>query len=67
MDLELATLRDIVKELERRRLPFLLVGIEATNASRDATVIVSAGTNQCAVGDLLRMARNLLEGGNDFE
>jgi hypothetical protein len=42
MDLELATLNDIVEELRRRRMRFVLVAVEPNNHSTTATVMHAA-------------------------
>lgn len=62
MDLQLATFADIVRELERRKVQYLLVGVEPTNKQEDATVHVSAAaTSRQAFVRLLRLARSAFE------
>jgi len=42
MDLELATMNDIVDELRRRRMRFVLVAVEPSNNTTAATVMQAA-------------------------
>jgi hypothetical protein len=42
MDLELTTLNDIVNELRRRRMRFVLVAVEPSNNEREATIMHAA-------------------------
>ncbi len=42
MDLELATLNDIVDELRRRRMRFVMVAVEPSNNTTSATVMHAA-------------------------
>ena len=55
MDLELATMDDIVDELRRRRLRFVLVARESSNSGRSDTAwIAGAGLPS-------RMARHIID------
>ena len=42
MDLELTTLNDIVDELRRRRMRFVLVAVEPSNNQHEATIMHAA-------------------------
>jgi hypothetical protein len=68
MDLQLATFGDIIEELDRRRVQFLLVGVEPSN-KKDANIvhISAAAPNQRDLVRLLRMARSAVDGANRHE
>jgi len=58
MDLDIATTEDIIEELRRRELCFLLVTIETSNSERDADVsIAGQGHNRRSLLRLCQMAK----------
>lgn len=61
MELELATVNDIVEELRRRNLRFVFVGVEATNTREHTAVVAGAGR------DLVELLRMLNIGRATFE
>ncbi|MCA9213755.1 MAG: hypothetical protein KDB27_11850 [Planctomycetales bacterium] len=62
MDLQLATFEDIIQELERRKVTFLLVGVEPTNRVDANTVHISASaTSRIELVRLVRMLRSAME------
>lgn len=68
MDLQLATFSDIIEELDRRKVQFLLVGVEPTNKKVANTVHISAAAaNRRDLVRLLRMARSAVESANRGE
>ena len=59
MELEFATTRDIVDELQRRNMRFIFVGTENTNSSRkDATCISAQGTSMDDVLSLVKIGED---------
>ena len=58
MDLEFATTDDIIEELRKRKLNFLLVAIKTTNSRRDAGIsIAGQGRSQRSLLRLCQMAK----------
>jgi hypothetical protein len=67
MDLELATLNDIVEELRRRRMRFVLVAVEPTNNATSASVLHAAqGMDVQDLVGLVKMAwQEVMKHGSD--
>ena len=61
MDIELSTLEDIVNELRRRRIQFVLIGIEPSNQKRKAVQVGASAEDLTAVLRLMRLGRSSLE------
>lgn len=61
MQLELATLEDIIHELRKRALHFVLVGVEPTNTKKTTVRIGASGEDAMQVLRLLHLGRNVLE------
>ena len=56
MDLHLATIQDMIDELRRRRVPFVLVATENSNRAASANVWVAGqGESQLEVLNLCRL------------
>ena len=68
MDLQIATLEDLIEELDLRQMKFLLVGIEPTNRKGGSTAhIGAAAASRHDLARLLRLARTALKRGNPSE
>jgi len=62
MEMELASTGDIIHELQRRQLRFVLVAMENTNSAREDMAYVAGQGDDCAdVISLMRMGREALE------
>lgn len=61
MDLELATIEDIIKELRRRHAPFVLVGVEPNNSELSRIHVGALGKDIQGVLRLLRLGRLTLD------
>lgn len=46
MELELATTKDIVQELHRRRMKFVMIGVENTNLKKGNFCFLSGNANR---------------------
>ena len=58
MELEMATTDDVIEELRKRELCFLLVAIETSNSRRDANVsIAGQGQSQRSLLRLCQIAK----------
>lgn len=66
MDLELTTLHDIVDELRRRQMRFVLVAVEPSNDQREARVLHAAqGLHVQDVMGLVKLAWNQVQKKDD--
>lgn len=65
MDLELATVEDIIHELRHRKLQFVLIGVEPTNGKKATIQVGAAGKDSEEVLRLLRVGREVLEESNE--
>ena len=66
MDLELTTLHDIVDELRRRQMRFVLVAVEPSNNQREARVLHAAqGLHAQDVMGLVKLAWNQVQQEDD--
>jgi hypothetical protein len=62
MELEIATLEDIINELRRRAIQFVLVGVEPTNL-KDSTIRIGAFAKDAReVRRLLGLGRDVIRG-----
>lgn len=59
MDLELATLDDIIDELHRRDARFVFVGVEPSNEGREKIHTAAQGNDVIEVRRLLRIGRSV--------
>ena len=63
MDLELATIEDIIDELARRQMRFVFVGVEHTNSHRDSLACVAGrGVDEGDVMHLFAAGKQAFEG-----
>ncbi len=68
MDLELITLHDMVDELRRRQMRFVLVAVEPSNNQREARVLHAAqGLHAQDVMGLVKLAWNQVQQKDDDE
>ncbi|GEM_PF-6348991 len=66
MDLEMTTLNDIVDELRRRQMRFVLVAVEPSNHQREARVLHAAqGLHTQDVLGLVKLAWNQVQKEDD--
>jgi hypothetical protein len=61
MDLELATMEDIINELRQRKVRFVFVGIEPSNQQAETAQISAAAKDTTDILRLLRLGRSALE------
>lgn len=68
MDLELATMKDIVEELHRRNVSFVFVGAENANSPQENLVCFAAqGASADEIFSLMRYGREALDEFDDDE
>lgn len=59
MELESATLHDIMQELQRRQLRFVFIGVEITNSGRkDATCFAAQAASKDELLSLIKASEN---------